>query len=390
MRSATISAMLRNILLAFALVLPAACAADDVAKFGAVEDQLFWDFEQKVAGFRNMDKITWTRTVPAGDVAFPLPNAKTRLGNIEFMFDGQTWTADDYVERQQVAGLIVVKDGSIVYERYELGNAEDTRWISYSVAKSVTSLLVGAALQDGYIDSIDEKISSYLPKFADSAYGQTSIRNAMQMASGVEWNEDYKDPESDINKTPWSTLGATEYLRGKSRVAEAGEVFNYNTAETGIVGNVVRSAIGNNLSTYLSEKIWKPFGMEHDGYWVLSEPGGGEFGGSSLNASLRDYARLGLFALHDGELPDGSRTLPEGWMAESTEPSQGHAGYGYLWWLREGGVYAASGIFGQGIHIDPANNVVIAMHSARDGASNRDAWALQGAFFDALAEAASH
>lgn len=389
-RSATISGMLKNFLLGIALILPSACAAEDAAKFGRVEDQLFWDFEEKVSGFKNMDKITWTRAVPAGDAPFPLPKNGTQLGNIEFMFDGQMWTADDYVEQQQVAGLIVIKDGSIVYERYALGNDEDTRWISYSVAKSVTSLLVGAALQDGYIDNVDERISSYLPKFKNSAYDQTSIRNAMQMASGVEWNEDYEDPESDINVTPWSTLAATEYLRSKQRVAEAGAVFNYNTAETGIVGNVVRSAVGNNLSTYLSEKIWKPFGMEHDAFWVLSEAGGGEFGGSSLNASLRDYVRLGLFALLEGALPDGSKALPDGWMAESTEPSKGHAGYGYLWWLRGGGVYAASGIFGQAIHIDPANNVVIAMHSARDGGSNRDAWALQGAFFDALAEAASH
>lgn len=390
MRSATIGNMLVKAILGIALLLPSACVADDAAKFGPVEDQLSWNFEQKVAGYRNMDKITWTRVVPAGDAPFPLPRNGTLLGNIEFEFDGQTWTADDYVEQQQVAGLIVIKDGSVVYERYELGNSEDTRWISYSVAKSVTSMLVGAALRDGYIFSIDEKVSSYLPRFKNSAYENVSIGHALQMASGVEWNEDYADPESDISMTPWSTLGATEYLRAKRRVAEPGELFNYNTAETGIIGNVVRSAVGNNLSTYLSEKIWKSFGMEHDAYWVLSEPGGGEFGGSSLNATLRDYARLGLFALREGELSDGSKVLPDGWMAESTKPSKGHADYGYLWWLRGGGIYAASGIFGQAIQVDPANNVVIAMHSARHGASNRDAWALQGAFFAALAEAKSH
>ena len=174
------------------------------------------------------------------------------------------------------------------------------------------------------------------------------------------------------------------------RVAEPGEVFNYNTAETGIVGNVVRSAIGNNLSTYLSEKIWRPFGMEHDAYWVLSEPGGGEFGGSSLNATLRDYARIGLFVLRDGVLSDGTRVLPEGWMAESTQPSKALPQYGYLWWLRAGGAYGASGIFGQAIHVDPANNVVIAMHSARDVASSSDASALQRALFSALVGAVSN
>ena len=165
-----------------------------------------------------------------------------------------------------------------------------------------------------------------------------------------------------------------DYLRQKQRIAEPGEVFNYNTSETGIVGNVVRSAIGNNLSTYLSEKIWKPFGMEHDAYWVLSEAGGGEFGGSSLNATLRDYARLGLFALREGELPNGSKALPEAWMAESITPSKGHSGYGYLWWLRDGGAYAASGVFGQAIqasdkvsvYLPKLNNTPYAQTRIRD------------------------
>ncbi len=126
--------------------------------------------------------------------------------------------------------------------------------------------------------------------------------------------------------------------------------------------------------------------MEFDAAWNLSEQNGGEFGGSSLNATLRDYGRIGLFALHDGRLRDGTRVLPEDWMAESVTPSQGLARYGYLWWLRDGGTYAASGIFGQAIHIDPVNNIVIAQHSAREAASLPDDWALQGAFFSAISD----
>lgn len=365
-------------------------ASGDAADFGKAEDQLFWTLQQKIAGYRNMEKITWARQVPSGDNPYPLPRNETDLGGVTFTFADERWSVDDYVQRQNVAGLIVVKDGSIVYERYELGNTEHSRWLSYSVAKSVTSLLVGAALNDGYIDSIDEKISNYLPRLKNSAYDQASIRNILQMASGVAWNEDYADPQSDLNMTPWDTLQLYEYLRDRPRASLPGEVFNYNTAETNLVGTLLRAAIGNNLSTYLSEKIWKPFGMEHDAYWVLSEPGGGEFGGSSLNASLRDYARLGLFAMRNGELPGGRKVLPDGWMAESTAPSPGHAGYGYLWWLRGGNAYAASGIFGQAIHIDPDENVVIALHSARDVASNREDWALQRTLFAALIDAVSH
>ncbi len=368
---------------------PVPSTAGDEANFGAAEDQLFWTFEQKVAGFRNMEKITWARHVPAGGKPYPLPREERDLSGVSFDFADERWTIDDYVLHQKVAGLIVVKDGSILYERYELGNTEDSRWLSYSVAKSVTSLLVGAALHDGYVDNLDEKVTDYLPRLKNSSYDQSSIRNILQMASGVAWDEDYADPESDINTTPWNTLALYEYLRNKPRASAPGEVFNYNTAETNLVGTLLRAAIGNNLSTYLSEKIWKPFGMEHDAYWVLSESGGGEFGGSSLNASLRDYARLGLFALRNGELPDGGKVLPDGWMAESTKPSKGYPGYGYLWWLRGEEDYAASGIFGQAIHIDPKENIVIALHSARDVASKQSDWALQRAMFAALIDAVS-
>jgi len=378
------------------LLLLASCSADapvetsdsDEANLGDPEKILFWNFKQKVAGFRNIDKFGQIRSVPAGGAVYPLPKIDSDLHSVEFEYGGESWTVEKYIEHHKVAGLIVVKDGSIILERYALGNTEDSRWISFSVAKSVTSLLVGAALQDGYIESVDEKVSDYVPRLTNSPYDQSSIRNVLQMASGVEWDEDYADPESDISTVPWGTLDMYEYLRNKSRDSVAGEEFNYNTAETNLVGDVVRSAIGNNLSTYLSEKIWKPFGMEHDAYWSLVEPGGGEFGGSSLNATLRDYARIGLFALHDGVLPDGTRVLPEGWMAESTSPSSGYEGYGYLWWLYGRGVFAARGIFGQGIHIDPATNIVIAQHSARDAASLPEDKALQLAFFQALVDTA--
>lgn len=361
--------------------------AGDEANFGQAENQLFWTFEQKVAGFRNMEKIAWARYVPAGRDPYPLPREEKDLSGVTFTYANEEWSVEDYVQRQKVAGLIVVKDGAIVYERYELGNTENSRWLSYSVAKSVTSLLVGAAVNDGYIESIDEKITAYLPRLKNSSYDQASIRNVLQMASGVAWNEDYVDPASDINMARWNTLDLYEYLGNMPRLAPPGEVFNYNTAETNLVGTLLRAAVGNNLSTYLSEKIWQPFGMESGAYWVLTERGGGEFGGSSLNASLRDYARLGLFALRNGELSDGSKVLPDGWMSESTAPSKGNAKYGYLWWLRGDGAFGASGIFGQAIHIDPQENVVIALQSARDDASNPEDWALQRTLFDALIDA---
>jgi CubicO group peptidase (beta-lactamase class C family) len=177
------------------------------------------------------------------------------------------------------------------------------------------------------------------------------------------------------------------YLDQKQREAAPGKEFNYNTAETNLVGTLLRSAIGNNLSTYLAEKIWQPFGMESDAYWTLTEPGGGEFGGCCINATLRDYGRLGLFALAEGRLADGTAVLPDRWMLESTTPSTAYPGYGYLWWLGNAGAYRAIGIFGQGICVHPEQNVVVAMHSARAVASEDEDWALQSALCNAVANA---
>lgn len=361
--------------------------ADDAKHLGSIENFLFWTPEQQVASYRNINMIFPTRGIAAGGNTLELPQQLLGLDEVEVQTEGRTLTINEYFLEQNVAGLLVIKDGKIAYERYGLGNTEDSLWISFSVSKSVTSMLIGAAIQDGYIKSVDEKVTDYLPRLKDSAYGQSSIRNVLQMSSGVEWNEDYADPKSDVNAATWDTLSLYDFLRNKPRKTVPGEVFNYNTAETNLAGTILRSAIGNNLATYLAEKIWKPFGMESDANWMLTEVGGGEFGGCCINATLRDYGRLGLFALGNGRLADGTQVLPEGWMTESTAPSKGSPGYGYFWWLYDDETYRASGIFGQAIYINAKENVVIAMHSARAVASNRPDWALQAALFTALTKA---
>ncbi len=361
--------------------------ADDNKHFGSPDNVLFWTPEQQVAGYRNSDKIFWTRTIKAGDLVYPLPHAKRDLSDVEIKLDDVTMTVNEYFTKQSVAGLLVIKDGNILYERYGLGNNEDSKWVSYSVAKSVVSMLIGAAIRDGYITSVDEKVTDYLPRLRGSSYDQSSIANLLQMASGVKWNEDYADPESDVAIASWETIDLYEFLRIKPRDTEPGEKFNYNTAETNLAGTLLRSAIGNNLSTYLSEKIWQPFGMESDGSWNLTEQGGGEFGGCCINATLRDYGRIGLFALADGHLADGTEVLPPDWMRESTMPSKGYEGYGYFWWLYGTDVFRAIGIFGQGIYINREENVVITLHSARPVASDDLDWAWQDSLYEAITEA---
>lgn len=356
----------------------------------AVGSILFWQGEQKIAGFRNMVKLSPTRKVAAGDKVLPLPSQTRDLGHVSFRVGEDTMTADEYFTQKNVGGLLVIKDGVVVYERYGLGNNADTLWISFSVAKSVVSMLFGAAIQDGYINNVDEKVTDYLPRLKGSSYDQATIRNLLQMASGVEWNEDYADPKSDVASASYETLNLYNYLGQKPRMAEPGEKFNYNTAETNLAGTLLRSAIGNNLSTYLQEKIWQPFGMEADAYWQLSEPGGGEFGGCCINATLRDYARIGLFALANGVLADGTKVLPQTWITDSITPSKGNPGYGYFWWLSDQGFYQARGIFGQGIYINPQENIVIALHSAREKASDRDDGRMQAALFAALVDEIKH
>jgi len=359
--------------------------ANDPAHFGPPDKILFWTPEQQVAGYRNIDKILPTRIIIAAGAALELPEALVDLGSVPIRTEHSAMTLDEYFVQQNVAGLLVIKDGKIAYERYGLGNTRDSRWISFSVTKSLVSMLVGAAIQDGYIDNVDEMVSDYLPRLRGSPYDQSTIRNIMQMSSGVQWNEDYADPASDINSASWQTVALYDYLGRKQRAEAPGSEFNYNTAETNLVGTLLRSAIGNNLSTYLGEKIWRPFGMEADAYWSLTEPGGGEFGGCCINATLRDYGRLGLFALSEGKLADGTAVLPDGWMKESTSPSTAYPGYGYLWWLGKAGAYRAIGIFGQGICVHPEQNVVVALHSARTVASKDEDWALQSALCSTVA-----
>ena len=349
---------------------------------------LFLRGEEQIAAFRDQNEQTGARRIPAASVPLALPTAKNPLPAPIVRIGGTDVAVEQLMRERRIAGLLVVKDGAVLYENYEFGNDRDSRWISFSVAKSVVAMLIGAALEDGYIQSVDEKVTDYLPRLKGSSYDQTTIRNLLQMASGVAWNEDYTDPDSDVASVDYATLPLYEQLRFKERVALPGERFNYNTAETNLAGTLLRSAVGNNLSTYLYEKVWQPFGMEADAYWQLTELGGGEFGGCCINATLRDYARLGLFALADGKLADGTRILPEGWMTESTAPSKGFDGYGYFWWLGGNGSYQASGVFGQAIYVSPEENLVIAVHSAWNAADDDEDFDMLDELFAKLVEAA--
>jgi CubicO group peptidase (beta-lactamase class C family) len=363
--------------------------AEDWSGFGDLENVLNWTPEQQLRGYRHMDRIHPTRPVRASAEPFPLPSRPRDLASLRYEVGGSTFDIEGFMAHNNVVGLLVVQGGEIVLESYARGNTPETRWYSFSVAKSVVSMLIGAAIADGYIASIDAPVTDYLPLMKGSAYDGVTLRHALQMASGVQWDEDYADPTSDVASTGGSALERLRYLRHKPRAAPPGALFNYSTAETNLLGAVLRAAVGNNLSSYLEAKIWQPFGMEHDAHWLLLSEGGGEHGGCCLSATLRDFGRIGLFALRAGRLRDGTRVLPEGWMAESTSPSPANARYGYLWWLRANGVYSAVGIYGQAIQIDPANELIIVTHSAWPRATGREFSQHRTALFAAITAALS-
>lgn len=329
--------------------------------------------------FRHIEKLFPTRVVRRGEEVRPLPRYSKQLTDVIFESRGRTYDLFDYLSRNRVAGLLVLKDGQIALEDYELGNNASTRWLSMSVVKSISSTLVGMAIQDGHIKSINDPVTAYLPELKGSAYEGASIRDILHMASGVKWNETYTDPTSDrrkmldlqIEQQPGTILKQMSQL---PRAGAPGKVWNYSTGETHIVGALVRAAVGKPVADYLSERIWSKAGMESNATWWLESPAGLEVGGSGLSATLRDYGRFGLFFLNEG-LVDGKQLLPRDWRRDATTPQQidgKRIDYGYMWWLLgpdagpiHDGAFEAIGIFGQYIYINPKENVVIVVQSSR-------------------------
>ena len=354
------------------LLTPLLAFAQNNADLLGSEHILFWTPEQQQSGYSSIAELGSTRLIKASENPLKLLVRDASLAGVHHVDQGKASSIDDFMQRTRTAGLLVLHDQQIVLEKYALGHAEDKPWISFSISKSVVSLLFGAAIKDGLIKDVNERITDYLPHLKGGAYADVRIKDLLQMASGVAWSEDYADPDSDVANAPYGPPALFTYMSQLEKKSPAGQVFNYNTGETSVAGALLRAAVGNNLSVYLQRKIWQPFGMESDANWLLSAPDGEEIGGCCISATLRDYGRLGLFALANGRLADGTSVLPDGWISQSTAASKGSQGYGYYWWLQEGGAYAAEGVFGQFIWIDPNRKVVIAMQSAWPSAWDDD------------------
>ncbi len=352
-------------------------------------DLLFWNQPQRDAAFRALDRLpvlAKSRVVAASPTPSPLPPGPPLKLGVDI---------DAYMAGQRSAALLILHDGKLRLERYGLGFDKDGRWTSFSVAKSVTSTLVGAAIRDGHIRSMDDKVSDYLPQMKGSAYDDVSLRQLLTMTSGVRWNEDYADPNADVarfnNHKPEEGVDSlVSYMRRLPREAPAGQRWHYSTGETNLVGVLLAAAVKKPLATYLSEKIWVPAGMEQQATWLLSRTGN-EISGCCIQAASRDYARLGQFILN-GARVDGQSIVPDGWLIDATTERTGIGqpgrGYGYQWWTYTDGAFAARGIFGQGLFMDPKRKLVIASNANwSGGATDRTASQARDAFYRAVQQA---
>ena len=326
---------------------------------------LFWDDATRSARFRSMESF-----FPGQEVA---PPAITRALPEGSPLPSETQGAiRDYMTSQQAAGVMVLQDGKLRFVDYGLGFGPDDRWTSFSVAKSFTSTLLGAALKDGHIESLSDSVSKYIPGLKGSAYDDVTVEQLATMTSGVKWNENYTDPNSDVaqmfSTTPEPGKDqVVEYMKTLPREAPAGEKWVYKTGETNLIGVLVENAVGMTLAEYAKHKIVDPAGFEHPLFWQ-TDLSGRSVGGCCLSAALSDYARMGQFALEGGH-----GIVPDRWFVEAGAPQVEFGngfGYGYQWWTypNDGptafdGPYGAQGIFGQSITIYPREKLVVAIVS---------------------------
>lgn len=347
-------------------------AREPASKAAAI---LTWPEAKRKEYISALDSLFLTRTVKAGPHLHMLDHGRPLMA-----FEDGGLRADDFrrfLTIQRVHGVLVLQDGKVRLERYTPPHSATTRWNSFSIAKSITSTLLGAAMKDGYIQSLDHPVTRYVPELRGSEYDVVTVRQLLTMTSGVKWNEDYTDVHSDVSRMyaqpPDPGLNMTvSYVRKLPREAPPGTKWVYKTSETNLVGVLVAEATGKQLADYLSEKIWRAYGMERDAEWMVDDVGH-EQGGCCLAMTLRDHGRFGQFILHGARI-DGRSIVPDNWLADATR-TQFRTGtgtdYGYQWWTRDDGTFEARGIYGQMLHIDLARRLVIVINSATEQPTDR-------------------
>lgn len=336
-----------------------------------------FDPENIVNNFRSMDAMFDTAPVRRSPVAHQFERNIRNLPST-YVYKGQTKSISDFVEQTWTTGMVVLQDDAVVYENYYRGNTATSKIISWSVAKSFISALVGIAVEEGHIRDIHQPVTDYVPALRGSGYDGVSIKNVLQMSSGVRFNENYGDFCSDINRMGRAIAFNTsldDFVASLRRERTPGTYHHYVSTDTQVLGMVLRAATGETLASYLESRLWRKIGMESDAYWLIdSKRMELAFGG--LNAVLRDYARLGQLYLNEGQW-EGQQVVPRAWVQASVTPDAPHLqpgnpnsswvlGYGYQWWIPQqpDGDFLAIGIYNQFIYVDPKKKIVIAKSSA--------------------------
>jgi CubicO group peptidase (beta-lactamase class C family) len=341
----------------------------------------FYDESVRVGSFSNLDKLLVHYTLGKSASPLPLPAAAGET-KIDYRFENATWTLDDFLAHQRITGLLLIKDGQILIERYQYERSAANRFVSHSMAKSIVSLAIGMALAEGKIASLDDKVAKYEPRLAGHAYGETSIRNLLRMSSGVAFKEVY-DGNDDLARFSRLRIanGSVDSLLGfDTREAAQGTRFHYASIETVVFAVALRAATGMTLSEYLTPRLWQPMGAEADATWIRTRDGL-EVAAGSFNAILRDYGRLGMLLANDGAV-DGKQVVPKDYLLDATDwhrqpeafaPRRAtpYFGYGYQFWLFPGEKrrFALLGVYGQSIFVDPEQKLVMVITAVAKNAS---------------------
>jgi len=328
-----------------------------------------------VENFRGMKEIFNTKTIAKSPQSYQFKQADSTL-NLPTSFDyaGEQVDTQAFLEHTQTNGLLIIQNDEILREDYLLGHDAATQHISWSMAKSVVSALIGIALEEGHIKSIEDLVTDYAPELVGTGYEGVKIKDALQMSSGVEFNEDYADFFSDINRFGRTiALGGSfdQFAMSLKRAREPGTFNHYVSIDTHVLGMVLSRATEQSLSEYMQEKLWNKIGSEHDAYWIIDD-NDVEMALGGLNITLRDYARIGRLYLNKGQW-NGVQVVPKAWVEQSVTPDGTHVqaginpqssstfGYGFQWWIPEqaNGDYFAAGIYDQFIYVHPENQLVI-------------------------------
>jgi CubicO group peptidase (beta-lactamase class C family) len=333
--------------------------------------------------FRSFHRRYPVKTVRRSGPIYELRSRAARLPET-FTYAGTTRRIAEWIDRTQTTGIVVLKDGELAYEAYFRGNDVATTPILMSVSKSVVSFLVGVAVDEGKIESLERPVDSYVPALKGSGYEGVRLKDVLQMSSGIRFNEDYADLNSDIAHLAMAFVNGSvnDFVRHLQRRRPPGTFHHYVSADTQVVAMVLEAATGEQLADLTQSRLWARLGAEYDAYW-LTDRAGDEFALGGLNATVRDMARFGQLYARDGRNFAGEQLVSADWVRASVTPDAPHLmpgrdnplhdwpmGYGYQWWIPENqptqgrGDFSAIGIYGQFVYVNPTENVVVAKTSA--------------------------